>query len=696
MKQNLSLLALMVVTALFLTGPAWAQCPQDSMDLGVCDSIYVEAWPYTDTCFSGDCVTAGNKINNPGSRYPCFFYVSLFVTHDSNTFWSTNFDPPRWVQDSIAAFVVPLKYWKTGQADSVILPTYSHFNNTTISRTSSWFKRSIFRDFVDTPTGDTVYNRHAYMGNELYWDSWTNGTFFKAPDTAFFSSIAPGNGRWWEGSKVLLATYTFIVYMADGETTRVCFDSTFWPPEENLSFVRHDAEQYFPRSNLPICFQVPPYAQEPVDCDRSYSDPCLVACPLDDIPFKVYLKNSTGGPVTNYSNVRLNLSGCSGITPCSTEPYWSTVLPDGPSDANGVVIFHVNAGGCDNMHQAQVRAGCGIIGYVPVKTVDVDGDHLVEIGDWHGIGADPCNDYNCNGEINYWDLDFFRNHIAHGCNIDPCLLLITDLTATPDTLLPVGDTHTVRLFIKNNYAQSCTAQYVEFYRAGFGQGPNLVLFATQYLGKELAPGDTVSTQADFVVPGSGSGYILTKLYTSCCAHSIDATFDFVYRMCPAAETRWVFPITLSTTPAYVETLEYVPDTLGWLWFIYYTGGRPDSVAIITPATSPLGVTGAVELYFYDQYGNSLGHRKCEVLITLKSGDVSSDCMVNSADIAYLINYLFVGGPAPNPIRAGDVNCDCWINSADVIYLINYLFIAGPAPVLSETCECGYKGWLASP
>jgi hypothetical protein len=62
-----------------------------------------------------------------------------------------------------------------------------------------------------------------------------------------------------------------------------------------------------------------------------------------------------------------------------------------------------------------------------------------------------------------------------------------------------------------------------------------------------------------------------------------------------------------------------------------------------------------------------------------AGDANGDWQVNSADAAYLINYLFVGGPAPQPWQKGDVNCDGVINSADVSYLINYLFVSGPPP-----------------
>jgi len=61
------------------------------------------------------------------------------------------------------------------------------------------------------------------------------------------------------------------------------------------------------------------------------------------------------------------------------------------------------------------------------------------------------------------------------------------------------------------------------------------------------------------------------------------------------------------------------------------------------------------------------------------GDANGDDQINSADVAFLINYLFIGGPAPEPLSAGDSNGDCAVNTADVVYLINYLFVGGPAP-----------------
>jgi subtilisin family serine protease len=65
------------------------------------------------------------------------------------------------------------------------------------------------------------------------------------------------------------------------------------------------------------------------------------------------------------------------------------------------------------------------------------------------------------------------------------------------------------------------------------------------------------------------------------------------------------------------------------------------------------------------------------------GDANGDGVTNSADLVYLLNYLFLGGPPPDPPSAGDPNGDCVINSGDVVYFINYLFSGGP--ILRRGC-----------
>jgi PKD repeat protein len=61
------------------------------------------------------------------------------------------------------------------------------------------------------------------------------------------------------------------------------------------------------------------------------------------------------------------------------------------------------------------------------------------------------------------------------------------------------------------------------------------------------------------------------------------------------------------------------------------------------------------------------------------GDANGDGSIDLADAVYLVNYLFIGGPAPDPLDAGDANCDGEVDIADAVYLVNYLFIGGPPP-----------------
>jgi hypothetical protein len=92
-------------------------------------------------------------------------------------------------------------------------------------------------------------------------------------------------------------------------------------------------------------------------------------------------------------------------------------------------------------------------------------------------------------------------------------------------------------------------------------------------------------------------------------------------------------------------------------------------------------------YFYkvrakdaeNQWGAWSNVEKAVVTYSFVRGDANSDGVINVSDVVYLINYLFISGPAPDPIQAGDVNCDGNVNASDVVYLINYLFIGGPPP-----------------
>lgn len=66
-------------------------------------------------------------------------------------------------------------------------------------------------------------------------------------------------------------------------------------------------------------------------------------------------------------------------------------------------------------------------------------------------------------------------------------------------------------------------------------------------------------------------------------------------------------------------------------------------------------------------------------VMFQRGDADGNGTIDVADVVFLINYLYAGGPPPDPLLAGDPSCDGIVDVADVIFLINYLFKAGPEP-----------------
>jgi hypothetical protein len=67
------------------------------------------------------------------------------------------------------------------------------------------------------------------------------------------------------------------------------------------------------------------------------------------------------------------------------------------------------------------------------------------------------------------------------------------------------------------------------------------------------------------------------------------------------------------------------------------------------------------------------------------GDADGSGQVDLSDVVYLVNYIFGGGPAPEPIETGDVDCNGRVNLSDAVYLINYVFLYG-APAPCEACK----------
>lgn len=68
--------------------------------------------------------------------------------------------------------------------------------------------------------------------------------------------------------------------------------------------------------------------------------------------------------------------------------------------------------------------------------------------------------------------------------------------------------------------------------------------------------------------------------------------------------------------------------------------------------------------------------------TFTRGDVNADGVTDVFDVAYLIDYVFSGGPSPLPVaESGNVDGDAEgiVDVFDLTYLIDYVFSGGPPP-----------------
>jgi len=61
------------------------------------------------------------------------------------------------------------------------------------------------------------------------------------------------------------------------------------------------------------------------------------------------------------------------------------------------------------------------------------------------------------------------------------------------------------------------------------------------------------------------------------------------------------------------------------------------------------------------------------------GDADTSSGVDIDDVVYLINYIFAGGPPPDPLASGDAECSGGVDIDDAVYLITYIFSGGTPP-----------------
>jgi len=76
----------------------------------------------------------------------------------------------------------------------------------------------------------------------------------------------------------------------------------------------------------------------------------------------------------------------------------------------------------------------------------------------------------------------------------------------------------------------------------------------------------------------------------------------------------------------------------------------------------------------DSDGDNIGD-VCDYLC----GDCDYTEVIDIDDVVFLIEYVFQGGTAPDPLDIGDVDCSGMIDIDDIVYLIEYIFTGGNDP-----------------
>lgn len=125
----------------------------------------------------------------------------------------------------------------------------------------------------------------------------------------------------------------------------------------------------------------------------------------------------------------------------------------------------------------------------------------------------------------------------------------------------------------------------------------------------------------------------------------------------------------------------VQETVSWLTLLPASGRNPAAVGMIPDGT---GMAFGQYQGQFDIVSAEAENSPKTINVTLKVwryfGDANYNGTVNVADVIYILNYIFIGGPAPEPVvKVGDTNCNLLVNVADAVRLMDYIFGGGSAP-----------------
>ena len=181
---------------------AWGYCPQDSLDRGNCDTLYLETW--------------NDDVAGTGDHY---VRVPFYLTADAIADF-----------DRISAFVVPVCYTHTNPTMYCSVTTYMN----RILWSSSNLPRSIFRHLPDNDN-PTVHNFMMDLYDLGEGQEWDN-LILDLDGTSHFwlTAIAGTEDTTYLGPEERTLIFTMTMRLQD--TMTICIDTCFWPPSSHLAF----------------------------------------------------------------------------------------------------------------------------------------------------------------------------------------------------------------------------------------------------------------------------------------------------------------------------------------------------------------------------------------------------------------------------------------------------------------------------
>ncbi|MBI4602951.1 MAG: lamin tail domain-containing protein [Planctomycetes bacterium] len=121
------------------------------------------------------------------------------------------------------------------------------------------------------------------------------------------------------------------------------------------------------------------------------------------------------------------------------------------------------------------------------------------------------------------------------------------------------------------------------------------------------------------------------------------------------------------------------------------GGQPLADLSIVDLTriegrTPPGAKGAADVVVATSEGTVVLPEAFRYFTVHLRGDANSDVEVDISDVLYLLDHLFLAGPAPPCDEVADANSDAGVDLSDAIYILRWLFSGGD-PLVPEEARC---------